>query len=42
MGECVGFVESVVLAVKACFYETDMKQIVIEKGDDRQPDIRVD
>ena len=29
--ECSGFVESVVLAMKVCFYEEDMRQILIER-----------
>jgi len=33
--KCIGFPEQVVLAVKSCFYETDMKQLIIEKDNDR-------
>jgi len=29
--ECSGFVESVVLALKVCFYENDMRRILIER-----------
>ncbi|XP_023349307.1 zinc finger protein 436 isoform X2 [Eurytemora carolleeae] len=30
--ECSGFVESVVLALKVCFYENDMRRILIERS----------
>jgi len=32
---CAGFVESVVLAVKSCFYHRDIQEILIEKTDPR-------